>query len=910
MRRSIIAVFGAALFLAGCGEGRNANQDAQAPAAGDETTTDEGAAASDDAAPLGKLSTDVTPVAYRLDLSLDPDLETYKGVVAIDVDLAHETSRIWLHGNNLVVNEFSAQIGDGAYISATYEQVDVTGVAKLDFASPLPAGRLTLHASYSATFQNAPDGIYRTEEGGDYYAASQLESISARKIFPGFDEPRFKTPFDLTVTTKASDIAATVAPEVSSEVLDDGSVRHVFETTDPIPTYLLAFMIGPYDVVEWAPIPANSVRSEPLPLRGLAPKGKGERFDYALENTGAMVQLLEEYFDTPYPYAKLDIIAAPDFFSGAMENVGAIIYHEYLLLMDENSALSQRRAYETVHAHELAHQWFGNYVTPAWWDDIWLNESFASWMEYKIANAHWPEGEFDRGVMTDGLGAMSADSLFNARQIREPVELNATIDDAFDGITYQKGGAVLAMFETYLGEEGFRDGVRTHMQRFPHGTATVDDFMQSMADGSGRPEVIPAFRSFIEQPGVPLLSAELDCSGAPALKLSQSRYAPLGSAIDANQTWQVPVCAAFNGDGGEGSACGLVDQKDFTLALNTDACPAYVVPNGNGSGYFRFALNEAGWAALAVAGSNLSAKQALAYADSLDAAFRADAASADALLDGFTALSQHDAWDVVTSAMNKYETLIDIAPDDEARANIEALSRNIFGPVNDALGSATDAQSVLLRRSLTRFMAVVALDPAVRAEMLVDARRYVGINGAPDFDAIAPDQIETVLSVGVQEDGAPFFDALLALIVASDDANLRDTGIGALARTEDTQLSLRLLDTVFGEGFSITELNRAFYRQLIRNKTQASTWSWAKEHLDALIERNGGIGAARGLVGLGSFFCTAERGADYEKLILDNAEKFPGYERTLAQSLESVDLCVALVEAKGREFADAAAARL
>ncbi len=902
MRGSIISALGAAFLLAACGDSGSGGESTQAPT--------DSAPAIEDAAPLGKLGSNVTPLAYKLDLTLDPDLETYSGNVSIDINVAQDTSRIWLHGKDLTVSTFYAELSDGARIDASYEEVDVTGVAKLDFAEALPAGAAILHARYTATFQNAPDGIYRTEEGGDYYAASQLESISARKIFPGFDEPRFKTTFDMTITAKAGDIVVTVAPEASSETLDNGAVRHVFETTDPIPTYLHAFMVGPYDINEWAPIPANSVRSEPLPLRGLAPKGKGDRMDYALENTGAMVQLLEEYFDTPYPYAKLDIIAAPDFFSGAMENVGAIIYNEYLLLMDENSALSQRRLYETVHAHELAHQWFGNYVTPAWWDDIWLNESFASWMEYKIASAHWPEGQFDRGVMTDGLNAMSSDSLASARQIREPVELNATIDDAFDGITYQKGGAVLAMFETYLGEPGFREGIRTHMQRFPHGTATVDDFMQSMADGSGRPEVIPAFRSFIEQPGVPLLNAQLDCAGAPSLKLSQSRYAPLGSAIDTDKTWQVPVCAAYGSANGEGSACGLVEEKEFSLPLNTDSCPAYVVPNGDGSGYFRFALNEAGWAALADAGTSLTAKQALAYADSLDAAFRADAASADAVLNGITVLSQHEAWDVVTAAMNNYETLIDIAPDDEARANIEAFARDIFRPVHDALGDATDSQSVLLRRSLTRFMAVVALDPDVRAGMLDDARRYVGLNGEPDTSVIAPDLVETVLSVGVQEDGAPFFDALLALVSASDDASIRDSGIGALARTEDTELSLRLLNAVADESFSASEMNRAYYRQFVRNRTRAGTWAWTKENLDMLIDRNGGIGAARGLVGVGSFFCDAAQGADYEATILANKEKFPGYERTMAQSLEQVDLCVALVAAKGQEFADAAAARL
>ena len=595
-----------------------------------------------------------------------------------------------------------------------------------------------------------------------------------------------------------------------------------------------------------------------------------------------------------------------------MENVGAIMYNEYILLLDENSGIDQRRLHEFVHAHELAHQWFGNYVTPAWWDDVWLNESFTSWMHYKISAAHWPEGQFDRGVLTDGLNAMTADSLANARGIRQPIESNATVNDAFSSsITYQKGGAVLAMFETYLGEDAFREGVRLHMQRFPYGTATADDFMQSMADGSGRPEVIPAFRSFIDQPGVPLVSVEVDCTGAPELKLSQNRYAPLGSAIDTDQRWQVPVCAAFGSDAGNGRACGMMDEQELSMPLNTDSCPAYVVPNGDGSGYFRFALDEAGWAALAETGAELTPSQALVYGDSLDAAFRADAASADALLDGVSVLSRHDAWDVATAAMNNFEALVDIAPDDEARANIEALAQSIFRPVYDGLGDAQDAQSILLRTSLTRFMAIVALDPEIRADLLEDARAYVGMNGDPDPDAIAPDLLATVLSVGVQEDGEPFFDALFDLVIASDDAATRGAGIGALARTEDAALSTRLLDTLLNdERFSANEVSGGYYRQLARNKTREGAWEWTKDNLAALTERYGGAGSTRFLAGVGSSFCDADLSADYEQVMLENAEDFPGYETAFARTTESIDLCIALVEAKGREFADAAAARL
>jgi len=883
------------------------NENAPADAAG--TTDGAATAATPGAVPLGRLGDEVVPIGYRLQLVIDPDGPSFQGNAEIDVDVAHPISAVWLHGKDLEMNRVTAVSGD-TQLDGRYEQLDVTGVARVSFARPLAAGRATLRFDYSAPFATVPDGLYRAEEGGDEYAATQLESISARKVFPGFDEPRFKTPFDIAVTAKTVHTVVTSTPEIDSEDVGIGMTRHVFQTTEPLPTYLLAFAVGPYDVNEWQDIPPNDVRRSPLPLRGIAVRGRAQRLDYALAHTAGIVQLLELYFAVPHAFPKLDIIAPPDFFGGAMENAGAIMYSEYLMLMDESSALRQRRAYTEVHAHELAHQWFGNYVTPAWWDDIWLNEAFATWMANKIARQAWPEGGFDRDILIGGLGAMADDSLASARQIREPVATNASIDDAFDGITYQKGGAVLTMFETYLGADGFREGVRTHMRRFAFGTATVDDFAKSLADGSGRPEVIPAFRSFIEQPGVPLVEARLDCDASPTLELKQQRYAPIGSGIDTQQTWQIPMCVGVGDARGERTVCALMDAPTLSLPLDTGSCPDYVVPNGNGSGYFRFALDEPGWAALARNAGRLDANQALAYADSLDAAFRAGSASADTYLDGVEALARHDAWDALTKTMDVFEAMITDMQDERTRRELQTVGRQLFRPLRDIPAGGDDAGAVLLRSNLSRFLALVVLDAGTRSEMLEQARRYVGMDGEPDPGAADADQLETVLSVGVQEDGAAFFDALLRLTASSSDPAMRSYGLGALARTRDPALTVRLLDTVAGDGYSAPELFRALYRQIAWPESRAAAWAWVQENFDEIIDASGGIFGVRAAAGLGSSFCSAQRAAEFEALIRDNAERLTGFERALAQSMEQIELCMALNEAQGDDMAKAAAARL
>jgi len=201
-------------------------------------------------------------------------------------------------------------------------------------------------------------------------------------------------------------------------------------------------------------------------LRAIAAKGEGENLEFALNGTEPILTALEEYFGTPYPYEKLDLIAAPEYAFGAMENPGAIVYREYLLLLDENSPLSQKRAYDRVHSHELAHQWFGNLVTPVWWEDIWLNEAFATWMGNKAIDIAYPDANYDRVTLNASLGAMNIDTLSTTRKVREPLARSENVMDQFDGITYRKGGGVLSMFESYLGEEAFQKGVRLHMDRY------------------------------------------------------------------------------------------------------------------------------------------------------------------------------------------------------------------------------------------------------------------------------------------------------------------------------------------------------------------------------------------------------------------------------------------------------------
>jgi alanyl aminopeptidase len=851
--------------------------------------------------PIARLGDAVVPTRYQIELKIDPTQDRFSGTVTIDVSIGDAGDMIWLHGKNLDVAEVFLTDSHSNRIDASYNEKDDSGVALVTLEQAVDAGPATLHFTYDAAFNTSTNALFKVVRGEDRYVASQLEAIAARQVFPGFDEPAFKVPFDLTIVARANDAVITNTPEASVEVLDDGFVKHVFETTRPLPTYLLAFAVGPYDVVDYGMLPPNSIRDREVALRGVAAKGLGVRLEYALKHTEGLLNELEEYFGTPYPYRKLDIIAVPESFGGAMENAGAITYDEYLLLMDENSPLSQRRSYTAVHAHEMAHMWFGDLVTPVWWTDIWLNEAFASWMEYKVANAYWPDGEFDRQMLKDALGAMSNDSLASARQIREPIDHNNKIDGAFDGITYSKGGGVLAMLERYVGKDKFQAGVRLHMDRHADSTATAEDFIASLAEGTERVEIEGAFKSFIEQPGVPLLSVKLDCENPqqPRLDVRQTRYAPLGSAIDPDASeWRIPMCVAFTADGDTRSTCTLLKERDQSIDLDAESCPTQVHPNADGAGYYRFSLDEAGWQKLIGSASNLSAAEALALADSLDAGFRAGVVSADTYVSGMVTLVQHEAWDVADSVTNYFEAIADVVDPGQLDA-VQKAFRDIVRPRFAMLDDATDAGSMLLQQRMQRFLVVIARDPEMRKPLAQQAAAIIGFKQDANPTAAPPSQYETVFSVGVQDLGEPFFDLLMAKAIASEDPQFRGAATGALARVEDPALVRKLQKAGLDEKFKRTEFRRMVSRQMVRQATTELTYAWLLENADEVINKMTGALTTSILPSLGSSFCTVERADDWQAFITEHAGQLPGYERKLAQAIESIHLCASLRDASG-----------
>lgn len=871
-------------------------------------------------APTGQLPTGVTPTVYRLNLVTDPSAVGFTGDVEIDVTLDAPHSRIWLHalGTN-VINAF-ARLPDGREVPATFtgDQAE-GGVSRLDFESALPAGQVTLVMDYEAPYNLALAGLYKVTQNGNDYLASQMQSIDARRMVPSFDEPRFKTVWEVTVTAPEGLKVVTNGAEVEASPAEDGMVTHSFAPTRPIATYLLGLIVGPYDESDSPPIePPSQIRSDAVPLRGFAAEGKGEQLSTALEMTHPILKWQEDYFGVPYPYGKLDIVAAPDFAWGAMENAGVIIYREAALLLNERSTLTQQRGVYTTHAHELAHQWFGNLVTPKWWNDIWLNESFATWMAYKTLNAVDPAGEWNLNPIAAGLGAMRADSLSSARQIRNPIANNADIEDAFDAITYSKGGSVLNMFESYLGEEKFRAGIRTHMTRFQDGVADVDDFMQSLAEGSGHEGVVESFRSFVLQPGIPMLDVTVQCnaSGGALMRVSQNRYAPLGSEIDQKGTrWQIPFTARISY--GETSETRNWMLSGNGLAADLQQCPDYVMPNAGGAGYWRFALDSAYGEKLSANFNELSAGEQMVYLDSLVAGFEAGSVSAEALLAGLEASTNGSAAAISQpfAALSSYHARL--SP--EARPAFSSWIERTYGPVATRLQARPEetltVREQLLKESVGGLLTSIGDRPAAKARLQAAAEAYIGFEKKADPKALKPQEVSQAIAAGLSAHGQPFADAALEFALASENQPERAAILRSLADNGEADivagLLRRLPDLEVTSSETFTILGGALNNSSTAARAGgdfAAVWAAFEENFDGILAKLPEVRKPQ-VSNFTAAFCSTAEVEQASAFLRSKAGAITGYERGLAQGTERAKLCEALAAQQIPKLANALAAR-
>src|SRR5215467_7524316 len=486
-----------------------------------------------------RLPTSVVPSNYKL--SLDPDIagQKFSGEETITVQVQQPVREIVLNSLGLEISVAEVVPGpDMATLPAqvTYDQPNE--MVRLNFATPVQKGVVGLHLKFSGKLTAGLRGLYLSKSARRRYAVTQFEGTYARMMFPGFDEPGFKATFDLSVAVDKGDTAISNGRIIKDEPLP-GADRHKisFSTSPRMSTYLVALAIGDWQCLE------RTV--DGVPIRVCAEPDKKQYGQFALEAAAQSVHFYNQWYGIKYPFEKLDMLAIPDYEWGGMENTASIFYRDTALLLDEKTAsIFARRGHAATVAHEIAHQWFGDLVTAAWWDDIWLNEGFASWMESKPIMAWHPEWRLEEDEAASAQRVIGQDSLSAARAIHGDPRTSGEIKEMFDGITYEKGAAVLGMLESYVGPDVFRKSVNAYLQAHANGNATSADFWQAMAKVSGKPvdKIMP---TFVMQSGVPLITVSGSCQvdHTPLLVEQQRFYlSPQSAAKAPDQQWQIPVC--------------------------------------------------------------------------------------------------------------------------------------------------------------------------------------------------------------------------------------------------------------------------------------------------------------------------------------------------------------------------------
>ena len=524
--------------------------------------------------PPFSLNDDVIPRRYTVELTVDPDRDTFQGLVRIEIDLMKKLPVIWLNATGLTVLEATAQIGGRTMpVRSTLQQVDLLAIEpETPAGAVFEKGRAVLSIRYRAPLALKPTiGPYRLQYEDNWYVFTTFTPNGARSAFPCFDQPRFKTPWEFSIRVPRRYQAFANAKTVRETEQAAGMKLVEFATTEPLSSEVVAFAVGPLDV--FAEEPCGKAH---IPIRVLTPHGHGAEGEEAACATTGVLARLEAYIGIPYPYDKLDHVALPELPFGAVENAGLITYRMRALLFAPGAAtMTEQGAVRKVEAHEMAHQWFGDFVTQANWEDVWLSEGFATWLSAKVTDQDLPASRRTLGDIAARERIMAADVSAKTRPVRVIMKDREGMKDVYSQFVYQKGAAVLHMLEGWLGEDVFRTALRVYLNDHRFGVATTGDLAAALRTVS-QTDPSEVMRDFLDHTGIPVVRAEVHCERGtpPRIVLEQ---------LNSAGHWDVPVCWKTD----KTAACTVIDTRRQIDLPPWSACPAWIYPNVNGTGYYR-----------------------------------------------------------------------------------------------------------------------------------------------------------------------------------------------------------------------------------------------------------------------------------------------------------------------------------
>jgi len=756
--------------------------------------------------------------------------------------------------------------------------------ATFTFAQALPAGRVRLAIEYMGILNDKLRGFYLSKTKLRRYGVTQFEATDARRAFPSFDEPALKATFDVTLVVDAGDMAISNM-KIVSDTAGPVAGKHtvVFAQTPRMSTYLVAFLVGNFKCSEG--------KSDGVPIRVCATPDKASLTHFALDSAKQTLHDYNQYFGIKYPLAKLDLVAVPDFEAGAMENFGCITFREAALLVNKrDGALPAKKEVAETVAHEMAHLWLGDLVTPAWWDNLWLNEGFATWMETKEAAREHPKWRFEQDEAVGKNRTLDEDAGRTTRAVRARAETPAEINEMFDDIVYNKAGAVIAMVEYWVGEETFRKGVQAYVAAHEYGNATAEDFWNVQTQVSGLP-VDVVMRSFVEQPGVPVVTLSSDGTSVP---VTQRRFILSGAANGASgvggagQVWTIPVCI-------KSASCQLLTPQ--TLELQEGPAEQFFYANAGDKGYYRTEYApEQLKTIVAHAETALTPSERIGLLGDEWALMRAGQGPVGDFLNLVLAVKQDPNATVMESALGRVASIETRIATDTDRERLGGVVRREFGGVYAGLakGSGLDMEDREALRA-TLFTALGrAGDPEVLAEALIETQSLLG--GQKPTDAAMAD---AAVALTVAKGNAATYEKMLRLAQSATDPDLKQDALRTLTRFQAPDLVVRTLEYAVSDQVRSQDSWMLIAQLLSRRETQDAAWAFVKQHWDEIAQRATENSETRIVEATGAF-CTVERRDEVTNFFA--AHPVVSARRTLARSIDSIDDCIHLRAAQEPEL--------
>jgi aminopeptidase N/puromycin-sensitive aminopeptidase len=822
-----------------------------------------------------RLAQTIRPESYTLTLAPDLKAATFSGVESIDVTLAEPAAAITLNAAEIAFQSVTVTAAGRQQTAAVSLDADKQQ-ATFTFPEKLPAGKATLSIVYTGILNNELRGFYLSKTARRNYAVTQFESTDARRAYPSFDEPAFKATYDVSLIVDSADTAISNGPIVS-DTPGPAAGKHTlhFLTTPKMSTYLVAFLVGDFQ--------CTAGEQDGVAIRVCSTPDKVALTPYGVDVAKYVLHYYNNYFGIPYPLKKLDLIALPDFEAGAMENFGAITYRETALLIDPKTAsVGAKKEVALVIAHEMAHQWFGDMVTMQWWDNLWLNEGFATWMENKPVAAMHPEWDIDQTVVADVDNTLDVDAQPTTRAIRAKAETPEQIEQMFDGIAYGKAGAMLLSVENYLGEETFRQGVHNYLAAHIYSNATAEDFWGAQTTTSHKP-VDKIMASLVAQPGAPILTFSEPAKGK--VGVAQKRFF-LSPSIqpDPTQQWTLPVCFKTE----KGQDCPVLTPADSTLPVPS-AHPFFA--NAGGKGYYRSAYPASVYAAL-VAGveTALTPTERISLVGDEWAQVRANKAPAGAYLDLVAAVKNDPSAQVLGTALSGVYSIIGrVATTPEQKAALGAWVRTSFGPQYAKLGAPAESDSANTRELRAQLFAVLGYygkDPAVLAQAKQITEQYLADPGSVDATLG-----QTALSIAARNGDATLFDRLQMIFETSTNPELQEGALSLLAQFTNPALIQRALDYAASGKVRNQDTARQFGIALQLSETREQAWKYIQSHWDQVQAQVSPQMLTRVVGATGSFCSEASR--DEVKSFF-SAHKVPAVDLSLKHAIEHIDGCIEL----------------